>query len=133
MKSLLKNAFAYFIKEARLAMPVLVISKIKLPRPTLNECETLTSKEGGLVSCFDKIKENETNDTLLKQALSNNHTVAANKEKTCSQLALEQFFGFFTTFTKTTKHLGVHLTFKLAHVQDIFYTSLVNDITVTTK
>ena len=39
----------------------------------------LTSKDGNLMSNFDKIKESEINDTSSKQTFINNHTVAAKK------------------------------------------------------
>ena len=40
-------------------------------------------------------------------------------------------FGVCKSFKKVTKHLGFHLRFKTANLQDIIYTSLADDVNVT--
>ena len=63
----------------------------------------------------------------LKKMLIENHNVIGqevNKGKIKAQLSLEHFFGFCKTFKKITKNLGFHLSFKIAHLQDIIYTLL---------
>ena len=62
--------------------------------------------------------------------LINNHT-DANKSKTKGQFYLEDIFGFCKSFTKVTKNLGFHLALKTADLQDIIYTSMTDDVTVT--
>ena len=71
------------------------------------------------------------NDNPLKQILINNHAVEANKGKIKGQLALEHIFGFCKTFKKITNYPGFHLKFKMNDLQDIVFTTLANDITVT--
>ena len=92
----------------------------------------LTSKDGDLSSYFDKNGEAViNNDNPLKQILINNHAVEANKGRIKGHLALEHIFGFCKTFKKITKNLGFHLKFKMNDLQDIVFTTLANDITVT--
>ena len=62
--------------------------------------------------------------------LIRNHT-DANKVKIKGYLYLEDIFGFCKTFKKVTKTLGFHLTFKTNDLQDITYTSMTDDISVT--
>ena len=62
--------------------------------------------------------------------LIDNH-LDANKGKIKGYLFLEDIFGFCKTFKKVTKNLGFHLTFKTANLQDIIYTSMVDDMNVT--
>ena len=56
----------------------------------------LTSKDGDLLSHFDKIDESQAHNqfTSLKHLLINNHDKAANKSKIKRQLPLEHNFGF---------------------------------------
>ena len=68
---------------------------------------------------------------LRKKILITNHDVAANKGKIKGRLALEHIFGFCRTFKKVTKNLGFYLKFKMNDLQDIVFTTLANDITVT--
>ena len=91
----------------------------------------LTSKDGDIISYFDKINEPDVNNTTLKQRLINNHTVAANKGKLTGQLPLEHIFGFCKTFKKVTKNLGFHISFKTADLQDLLFTTIATDINVT--
>ena len=90
----------------------------------------LTSKDGDIISYFDKINEPDINDITLKQRLINNHTVIANKGKITGQLPLEHIFGFCKTFKKVTKGLGFHMSFETADLQDILFTTIATDIDV---
>ena len=62
--------------------------------------------------------------------LIDNH-LEANKGKTKGYLCLGEFFGICKTFKKVTKILCFVITFKTAKLQDIIYTSMVDDINVT--
>ena len=92
----------------------------------------LTSKDGDLMSYFDKIDETQIDNTSLKQKLITNH-VAADKGKIVGQLPLEHIFGVCKIFKKITKGLGFQLTFKTANLQDLLFTTIVPDINVTIK
>ena len=105
----------------------------------------LTSKDGDLMSYFDKIIETEAgiDNSSLKQIIIKNNTVVgtaaevgageANKGKINGQLPLEYIFGFCKTFKKVTKGLGFQLTLKTADLQDILYTTNRDAINVTTN
>ena len=70
--------------------------------------------------------------SFLKQILIGNQQVEANKGEIKGQLPLEHLVGICKTFMKVKKkQLRFHLTFKMAGIQDIIYTKLVNGITVT--
>ena len=62
--------------------------------------------------------------------LINNHT-DANKGRIKGYLCLEDIFGFCKTFKKVTKNLGFHLTFKTNDLQNIIYSSMADDMSVT--
>ena len=64
--------------------------------------------------------------------LINNH-IDANRVKIKGYLCLEDIFGFCKTFKKVTKNLGFHISFKTNDLQDIIYTSMIDDINVTTN
>ena len=89
----------------------------------------LTSKDGVLLSNFDEIVETaaEKENTSLKHLLMNNHDVAVNKSKSKRHLPLEHFSGFCKTFKKISKQLEFQLTFKIADLQDISYTTVGDD------
>ena len=89
-------------------------------------------KDGDLVFHFDKIEEAGTHigNTSLKHLLINNHEIVANRGKIKCHLPLEHIFGFCKTHKKLTKQLGFHLTLKTADLQDMIYTTIVDDITV---
>ena len=92
---LVNNALAYCFEEARLATTGGSGMKInKYPRHISTNLRVLSRKDGDLMSYFDKINENKSNDTLLKQTLINNHTVAVNSGKISGQLPLKHIFGF---------------------------------------
>ena len=60
----------------------------------------------------------------------NNHT-DANKGQIKGYLNLEDIFGFCKIFKKVTKKLGFHLTFKTKDLENIIFSSMADDITVT--
>ena len=84
----------------------------------------LTSKDGDLLACFDKIKENTINNTSLKELLLDNHTTPANKGQMFGILRIEHFFEFCKTFKKITKGLAFHLTFKTTDSENLVHTTL---------
>ena len=100
----------------------------------------LTSKNGDLLSQFDKINESAGVDetattdiirkTSLKKLLFDNQETDANKGKIKAQLPLEHIIGFCELFKKITKNLAFHLSFKTANLQDIVYTTLANAVQV---
>ena len=99
--------------------------------PTSTMMRVLTSKDGDIISYFDKIDETQIDDTSLKRRLIENHTIAANNGKITGQLFLEHIFRFCKTFKKITKGLGFHISFKTADLQDILFTTIGTDIIVT--
>ena len=68
--------------------------------------------------------------TPHQKMLIDNH-LDASKGKIKGYLLLEDIFGFCKTFRKVTKNLGFHLIFKTANLEDIIYTSMVDDKDVT--
>ena len=89
----------------------------------------ITSEAGDLLSHFDKFDESQAqiNNTSLHHHLIDKHDVCVSERKIKGHLPLELIFGFCRTFEKITKHLGFHLTFKTADLQDTVYTSLGDD------
>ena len=130
---LVNNAFAFCFKEAYITTTGgMDIEVNKYVGPISTIMRMLTSKDGDLSSYFDKNGESVLdNDNPLKKILINNHAVEANKGKIKGQLALEHIFGFCKTFKKITKNLGFHLIFKMNDLQDIIFTTIADDITVT--
>ena len=55
------------------------------------------------------------------------------QKKVATNCRLKTFLNFFKTCKEITKQFGVHLTFKMADIQDVIYTTLANDFTVTIK
>ena len=98
---------------------------------------TRTSKNGDLLSHFDRFNDGDTNASInnpsLKQKLTDNHNLPVNRGKIRGQLPLEHIFGFCKTFKKITKNLGFHITLKTNDLQNIIFTTLANDIKVTIK
>ena len=130
---LINNAFAYCFTQATLSTTGgSDLEDIKYVGQVSTIMRLLTSKDADLSSYFDKNGESVIdNDNPLKQILINNHTVDANKGRVKGHLALENIFGFCKTFKKITKNLGFHLRFKMNNLQDIVFTTLANDITIT--
>ena len=92
----------------------------------------LTSKDGDLLSHFDKIDESEAEmeNTSPNNLLISNHDLAANIVKIKGHLPLERIIGFCRLFKNVTKQLGFLLSFKTADLQNIFYATLADDIKV---
>ena len=67
----------------------------------------LTSKDGDLLSHFDKIDESEAEmeNTSPNNLLISNHDLAANKVKNKGQLPPERMIRFCRLFKKITKQL----------------------------
>ena len=110
---LVNKAFAYCFGEARISTTG--GSNIKHNRyvgQVSTIMRALTSKDGDLLSHFDKIdlSEAEIENTSLHHHLINNHDVAANKGTIKGELPLEHIFGFCRTCKKITKQLEFHLT-----------------------
>ena len=141
---LVNNGFAFCFKEARLSTTIgsdIEINKFCGQVSTI--MRAISNKDGDLLSQFDNINENDMpvleqladlpvqiRDTPHQKMLINNHT-DANKGKIKGYLYLEDIFGFCKTFKKVTKNLGFHITFKTNHLQNIIYSSMVDDINVT--
>ena len=103
----------------------------------------ISNKDGYLLSQFDKINENDIRiletlanlppqirDILHQKMLINNHT-DANRSKIKGYLYLEDIFGFCKAFRKVTKSLGFHLMPKTNDLQNIIYSSMIDDINLT--
>ena len=143
---LVNNGFAFCFKEARLSTSLgsdIEINKFCGQVSTI--MRAISNKDGDLVSQFDNINENDIpvlnrladlpvqiRDTLHQKMLINNHT-EANRGKIKGYLYLEDIFDFCKTFKKVTKNLGFHLQFKTNDLQEIIYTSMTDDIDVTTN
>ena len=130
---LMNNAFAYCFKEGTISTTGGVeIEQVKFLGQVSSIMRALTSKDGDLLSDFDKIDETEggSNNNSLKQMLINNHT-ETNRIKIKGHLQLEHIFVFCKTFEKLTKNLGFHLKFRTKDLQDILFTTLGDDINVT--
>ena len=128
---LVNNAFAYCFKNASISTTSGSEIEInKYPGVISTIMRVLTSKDGDIISYFDKIDETQINNTSLKNRLINNHTVAANKGKITDQLPLEHIFGFCKTFKKVTKGLGFHISFKTADLQDLIFTTIATNINI---
>ena len=130
---LINNAFAYLFPQATLGTTGGGdLEDIKYVGQVSTIMRLLTSEDDDLSSYFEKNGEAVINyDNPLKQILINNHAVEATKGKIKGQLALEHIFGFCKNFKKITKNLVFHLKFKMNDLQDIVFTTLANDITVT--
>ena len=124
------NAFGYCFREANLSLTGgSDIKHNNYVGQVSTIMRALTSKDGGLISGFDKIDESEAEieNTSLHHHLINNHELAANKGKSEGVITLENIFGFCKTFKKITKQLGFNLTLKTADFEDIIYTTLGDD------
>ena len=140
---LVNNGVPYCFKEARLTTFIGGdIENNKFYGQISTIMRAISNKDGDLISQFDNINENDIpvlnkiahlpvhiRDTPHQKMLINNHT-DANKGKKKEYLYLEDIFGFCKTFKKVTKNLGFHLSFKTNDLQDIFYTSMTDDMNV---
>ena len=105
--------------------------------------KVLSNKDDDLLSQFGNINERDIpllerladlppqiRSTPHQKMLIDNH-LEANKGKIKGYLYLKDIFGFCKTFKKVTKNFGFVITFKTANLQDIIYTSMADDISVT--
>ena len=104
---------------------------------------TISNKDGGLLSQFDTINENDLQvlerladllpqirDTPHQKMLINNLT-DANKGKIKGYLYLEDISGFCKPFKNVTKNLGFHIMFKTNDLQKIINSPMADNINVT--
>ena len=133
---LVNNAFAHCFKKGVLSTTGgMEIENIKFLGQVSFFMRCLTSKDGDLLSIFDKFNDGDINasinNTSLKQILIDNHSVAVHRGKVKGQLPLGHVFGFCKTFKKITKNLGFHITLKTNGLQNIINTTVAKDIKVT--
>ena len=107
------NALAYVFTETELSTTSgsdLEHNKFVGPIPSAIRC--LRSKDGDLLSRFDKINEetgtdaetiDNINSTSLKDMLITNQTTAVKKVRIKAELALGHSFGFCKTFKNVTE------------------------------
>ena len=101
------NAFAYTSEEARLVSTgVSDLEYYKFVGKVSTIMSFITSKNEEFICCFDKIDENNMDNTSLKQILLNNHDLDVNKGKLRGQLPLEHIFGFCTSIRGLQKNYG---------------------------
>ena len=141
---LVKNAFGFCFKEARLSTTLgsdIEINNFCGQVSTI--MRVISNKEGDILPQFDNISENDISvlekladlppqiqSTPHQKTLINNHT-DANKGNKKGYSYLEDVFGFCKLFKKVTENLGFHLMLKTADLQDIINTSMTDDINVT--
>ena len=97
----MNNIFAYTFKEAFLTTTGgsdLEYNKYVGRVSTI--MGLITSEDGDLLYWFDKINENDINNTSLKEILTNNHELDANKRKIKGQIPLEHIFSVCKTYKK---------------------------------
>ena len=113
------------------------IEHVKLLGQVSTIMRSLTSKDGESLSHFDKFNDGDTHasitNTSLKEMLTENHTVVANKGKIKGHLPLEHIFGFCKTFEEITENLGFNLILKTNDLQIIVFTTIATDINETTN
>ena len=141
---LVNNGYAFCFKEGRLTTTIgSDIEHNKFCGQISTIMKVISNKDDDLLSQFGNINENDIpllerladlptqiRDTPHQKMLIDNH-LDANKSKIKGYLYLEDIFGFCKTFKKVTKNVGFHIMFKTANLQDIIYTSMVDDINVT--
>ena len=89
---LVNNAFARIFKEAHInTTGGTERDSNKFVHQVLTMMRVLTSKDGGLSSYLDKIKENSFTKTSMKKTLNENRGTQINKEKRLGRSSLEQF------------------------------------------
>ena len=128
---MVNNAFAFTFKEARLSTTCgSGLEHDKFVGQISTIMRLITSKDGDLISRFDKINENDIDKASLKQLLITNQE-PAKSGKLKGQLPLELIFGFCKTFLKKTKKLRFQLTFKTEDTEDSINTTLGDSINKT--
>ena len=143
---LVNNGFVFCFKETRLS--TIIASDIEHNKfcgqvPTF--MIVISNKNGDLLSQFDKFNENDIpvlerlavlppqfKSTPHQKMLINNHT-DAKKRKIKGYLYLEDSLGFYESFEKVIKNIGLHLMLKTANLQYFIYSSMADDRDVTIK
>ena len=100
---LVKNAFVYCFREAKLSTTGgSDIEHKQYVGQVSTIMRVLTSKDGDLLSHFDKLDESEAEieNTTLHHHLIKNHDVAVNEGKIRGHLPLEHIFGFCKALKK---------------------------------
>ena len=129
---LTKIGLAYVFQEAVLATTSgSNLEHNKFVGQTSTIIRVITSKDGDLLSQFDKINEGNTDDdfdsTSFEKMLIDKHNIAGQKVnggKIKGQLPLEHVFGFCMTLKIVKKNLGFHINFETANLQNSIYTSI---------
>ena len=130
---LVNNGFAFCFKEARLSTTRGSDFEINKFCGQVSTIKRVTlKKDGGLLSQFDDINENDIpvleriadlltqiRSTYHRKMLMNNHA-DANKSR-IKGYYFEDIFGFCKTFKKVTKNLSFHLTVRTNDLQNIIY------------
>ena len=92
---MVNEAFVYAFKENRLATTVgSDLERNKYVGQLTAIMRLTTCKDEALLSCLDIFKENDIDNTSLKQTLINNHDIDANKGYIKGHLSFEHNFGF---------------------------------------
>ena len=86
--------------------------------------QNVTSKDRDFSSDFDKMTDDDINNTIKKELLFDNVSVQTIKGKLFGQVPLEHIFGFCNMFKKVTRVLVFHITFKTHDLQSIFCITL---------
>ena len=139
------NPIAFCFEEARLSTTVGSDFEHNKFYGQVSTIMKVISNKDCLLSEFDEINENDFSIlerladlpakiklTIQQKMLINKH-IEANKTKMKGYLYLEDIFGFYRSFEKATKNLGLHLAMKTNDLQDIIHTSVADDIIVTIK
>ena len=141
---LVKNAFAFCFKEARLSTTIgSIFEHIKFCGRISTFMKVISNKDGDILSQFYNISENnipirsrvtdlppQFRSTPHQIMLKDNH-IDDNRGKNKRYLYLEDIFSFCKSFRKVTKNLGLHLMLKTNDLPDFIYTSGPDDIKVT--
>ena len=122
------NGFVYVFQEARLSTSTNNLEHNNYVGQISTNMRVLSTRDGNLLSQFDKINEevgadeaattDNIQNTSLNKMIITYHEADANRENIKGQLPLEHIFGFCKTFKKVTKNLGLRITFKTASLQD---------------
>ena len=111
------------------------IEQVKFLGQVSTIMRVLASTDDDLLSYFDKINDTGLNTTENKNSFNDrliiSHSVEVNRGKIRGKLHLEHIFRFCKTFKKNRENLGFQLTFRTADLQDIIFTTIAEDITVT--
>ena len=141
---LVKNAFAFCFKEARLSTTIgSDFEHIKFCGQVSTILKVISNKDGHILSQCDNISENNIpilsrvtdlpphfGCTHHQKMLIDNH-IDDNRGKIKRYLYLEDIFSFCKSFRQVTKNLDFHLMLKTNDLHDIISKSMADDIKVT--